>query len=309
MRLVDLNFLLLFEAVARHGGFVAAGRELGLPKATVSRHVAALEAQIGARLLERTTRSVSLTEAGRLVLEHCARIRNEAESAAAVVQSLLAAPRGRLVVAVPALFGSRFLAPALPRYLAAHPEVRVEVRMLEVGESPVEAGVDVSICVGPLPSRRYSARSLGHLTRRLYAAPAYVGRRGTPASPKELARHATLVLREEQNEGRAMWRLSCPPLSHDLMVQATLVSSDPAFVIEAARAGLGIAKLPEALVQDDLANGRLLPVLPDWAGPALELSAVFATRAGLTPKTRSFVDFLARTFRADGPAGLRDPLA
>ena len=305
MHTVDLNALAVFEQVARRGSFVAAALALDLPKTTVSRRVATLEQNLGARLLQRTTRKVALTEAGRVLMEHCERIREESEAAAAAVLRLQESPRGRLVVTAPYLFGVYFLAPALPRFFARHPEMQVDVTLTEAPVDLLADAVDVSIRTGPLPSSRVTARSLGNLTRRLYASPDYLARRAPPALPGELAGHALLALRGELRRSRIEWHLGHGREVHQVSAPATLLANDLAFLLEAALAGGGIAKLPEAICHDHVRTGRLVPVLPGWSGPAVELAALYASRQGLAPKVRVFVDFLAQCFQSSGPAGPR----
>jgi len=288
----DLSEWLVFARVVELGSFVGAARLLGLPKTTVSRKVQALERRLGARLLQRSTRRVEVTEAGRALHAHCVRILDEIAAAEAAVTHLHEAPRGLLRVSAPFVFGAAFLAPLMPLFLARHPGVRVAVTLDEATEPIIGPGVDVAIRAGKLPDRRVACRSLGSFTRMLYAAPAYFEARGEPAVPADLLGHDALVFGSEDRGGRGEWTLTDGLRTERIPVAAVLVANDPAFLVQAALAGRGIAKVPETLCREHVRAGRLLRVLPRWSGPATALSALYPTRHALPPKVRVFLEFL-----------------
>jgi LysR family transcriptional regulator for bpeEF and oprC len=288
----DLNELLVFARVVEHGSFVAAARLLGLPKTTVSRKVQALERRLGARLLQRSTRRVVPTEAGLVLHAHCARIADEIVAAEAAVGHLHDAPRGLLKVSAPFVFGTAFLAPVLPRFLERCPDVRIAIVLDEVGGEPLGREVDVAIRAGELPDSRVAFRPLGNFTRTLFAAPDYLLRRGRPEVPADLAGHEALVLGSEQRDGRSEWLLTDGTRRERVVVKSVLGANDPSFLVHAALAGRGIAKLPHALCHEHVAAGRLQRVLPGWSGPPVPLSALYPSRDGLAPKVRAFLDFL-----------------
>lgn len=288
----DLNEMLVFARVVEQGSFIGASRVLGQPKTTVSRKVQELEKRLGARLLQRTTRSVAPTEAGRVLYEHCKRIFEELAAAEAAVGHLHGAPRGRLQVSTSFTFGVSFLAPLLPAFLARYPDVRVSVVLDDGQDDPIGQGTDVAIRTGVPPERRFACRALGNVTRRLYAAPEYLRRRGEPVAPADLGRHDALALGTEERGDRTQWHLTDGVREEVVPVSAVLLANDPMFLVHAALAGQGIAKVPDALCREHLAAGRLKPVLPGWAGPAVPLSALYPSRQSLAPKVRVFLDFL-----------------
>lgn len=289
----DLNEMLVFARVVELGSFVGTARLLGLPKATVSRKVQSLEQRLGARLLQRSTRRVEPTEAGRALHAHCVRILEEIAAAEAAVSHLHDAPRGVLRVSAPFVFGAAFLAPLMPRFLARHPGVRVDVKLDDLTDTVIAPGVDVVLRAGSLPDRRVAYRPLGSFTRMLYAAPDYLASRGEPGTPADLHSHDALVLGGEDCDGRSEWRLTDGELTERIAVAAVLVANDPAFLVQAALAGRGIAKLPEALCREHVRAGRLQRVLPRWAGPSTALAALYPSRHALAPKVRVFLEFLS----------------
>lgn len=289
----DLNEMLVFARVVELGSFVGAARRLDLPKATVSRKVQALEQRLGARLLQRSTRRVEPTEAGRALHAHCVRILDEIAAAEAAVSHLHDAPRGVLRVSAPFVFGAAFLAPLLPRFLERHPGVRVDVKLEDVTDTVIAPGVDVVLRAGPLPERRVAYRPLGSFTRMLYAAPDYLALRGEPGTPEDLRGHDALVFGSEDRNGRSEWMLTDGARTERIAVAAALVANDPAFLVHAALAGRGIAKVPEALCREHVRAGRLRRILPQWAGPSTALAALYPSRHALAPKVRVFLEFLS----------------
>lgn len=289
----DLNEMLVFARVVELGSFVGAARLLDLPKATVSRKVQSLEQRLGARLLQRSTRRVEPTEAGRALHAHCVRILEEIEAAEATVSHLHDAPRGVLRVSAPFVLGAAFLAPLLPRFLARHRGVSVDVRLIDSTDTVIASGTDVVLRAGPLPDRRVAYRPLGSFTRMLYAAPSYLASRGEPGAPSDLQSHDALVFAGEDRNGRSAWMLTDGERSECIDVAAVLVANDPAFLVQAALAGRGIAKVPEPLCRDHLYAGRLTRVLPEWSGPSTALAALYPSRHALAPKVRVFLEFLS----------------
>lgn len=289
----DLNEMLVFARVVERGSFVGAARLLRLPKATVSRKVQALEQRLGARLLQRSTRRVEPTEAGRVLHAHCVRIFDEVAAAEAAVGHLHGAPRGVLRVSAPLVFGAAFLAPLVPHFLARHPGVRVDVTLDDLTDTVIAPGVDVVLRAGPLPDRRLAYRPLGSFTRMLYAAPTYLACRGEPDVPADLHGHDALVFGSEDRDGRSRWMLTDGRRTEQIAVSAVLVANDPSFLVQAALAGRGIAKVPEALCREHVRTGRLRRVLSPWTGPSTALAALYPSRQALAPKVGVFLDFLS----------------
>lgn len=294
----DLNEMLIFAAVASRGSFIGASRALNIPKATVSRKVQDLENRLGVRLLQRTTRRITLTEAGQAFHEHCLRIEAEAEDAESAVSQIRGTPRGILRVSAPFTVANLLLVPALPEFLARHPDVTVMLNLRNDFEDLIKQGIDVALTALPLPDSSYAARVLGRVALRLYASSDYLRRKGTPESPKDLTEHATLVLAALTRPGSISWTLASKGHQVEVPLKPVLVANDATPLQVALLAGSGIAMATERMVRSDVAAGRLEPVLPEWSGPTLEVRAVYASKRGLLPRVRLFLDFLVERAKA-----------
>ncbi len=283
---MDLNELFVFTRVVQAGSFVAAARALGMPKSTVSRKVSALEARLGARLLHRTTRTLSLTDVGRTYYEHAARAIAEVEEAEAAVTSLEEAPRGLLRVTTPLNF--EFLAPIVSAFLERHPEVRLELVGADRVVDLVQEGFDVAVRAGALADSSLVARSLGALQNFLVASASFVDRHGAPEAPADLARFECVSFGAGPDRGS--WRLVRDGREETVTVGGRLVVNDFEFLEDAVRAGLGIAMLPVFRIAVDLKAKRLVRILPAWCSPAMPLWAVYPSARHLSPKVKAFVE-------------------
>jgi DNA-binding transcriptional LysR family regulator len=288
----DLNDMRIFAAVGSRRSFTGAGKDLGLPKATVSRRIGSLERRLGVRLLTRSTRKVSLTDAGRAFLERCLRIEDEVSDAEAAVRRLGSGPRGTLRVSAPFTLARVLLLPFLPEYLRRYPEVRVALSLKNEPEDLVGRGAEVALSPWPLPPSRHSTRLIGTMQTRLYASPAYLERKGRPEAPHDLTGHPTLVYSGGAGPARLSWTISSGPRSETVPVFPALVGNDYAPLHAAALAGVGVVLSTRLLVEDALRSGALVPVLPEWTGPAIEVRLVFPGRSGLFPRARAFIDLL-----------------
>lgn len=276
-KVVDLN------------GFSAAARALGVPKAAVSRAVADLERTLGVRMLERTTRRLSLTAAGRIVYPHARRLVDETELAQAQIARLRSPPARPLRVAADPTYGRVLLAPLVPRFLERFPQVPLEVDMYS---HALEDSCDVRLCTSPPEGPGLAARELGAPPAILCATPAYLAERGTPARPEDLSRHDLLVPEGEGPEVRLL--VTRGAQRAEVRLTPKLAVSDPAVLHAAAAAGLGIALLPEFLCRQGLATGRLSLVLSEWSLPAsAPLRAVYPELLGADPRVQHFIDFIA----------------
>lgn len=289
----DLNDMLYFAEVVERGSFAAASRALGVPKSRLSRRIAQLEAQLGVRLLQRTTRSLSLTEVGVAYLRHCQAMRDAAQAAADVVEQVQTAPRGTLRVSCPVTLSQTMLGPLVPLYLARYPQVRLEMMVLNRPVNVVEEGVDVALRVRASLDESGSmvVKRLDTSRQILVASPRYVAQHGTPEQPQALAQHGVVSM--SATEGVAQWQL------HSAQGAQLVVRSPARYVVDdllslkqAVLGGVGIGHLPDYMCQDELAQGQLVQVLPAWCFPTGIVHAVFASRRGLTPAVRSFLDFL-----------------
>ncbi len=290
-----LDAMAAFARVVEAESFSAAARALGLSKSAVSKQVSRLEARLGLRLLNRTTRRLSLTEAGAAFYQGCQRVVAEAEAAEQAVTHLASAPRGRLRVNAPMSFGVRHVSPALPEFLGRYPELAVDLTLNDRLVDLVEEGFDVGVRIAPLVDSSLVARRLAPSRSVLSAAPAYLDVRGAPRDLDELEDHACLIY-SYQATGEA-WRLTGPGGARRLKVSGPLRVNNGDAILAAALGGLGVALLPCFICGEDLRAGRLVRVLPDW-GLASDgaVSAVYPAARHLSPKVRVFVDFLAERF-------------
>ncbi|GAB1387155.1 LysR family transcriptional regulator [Melaminivora sp.] len=297
--MLDLNDMLYFAEVAERGGFAAAGRALGIPKSRLSRRVAELEAQLGVRLLQRTTRSLSLTEVGQAYLRHCQALREAAQAAQDTVEQVRSEPRGTVRVTCPVTLAQSVLGDLLPQYLARHPAVRLEVQVSNRAVNPVEEGVDVALRVRNSvdDSASLVVKRLGEGRVLLVASPAQLARQGQPQTLQDLARMDTLAM--SAPEGRSSLCLQGPGGRQEtLQFSPRLVADDLLVLQHAALAGTGLCWLPDYMCLPDITAGRLVRLLPDWAPPPGIVHAVFASRRGLAPAVRSFLDFLGEELPA-----------
>ena len=293
-RLLDIE---MFVAVVDAGSLSAAAQRLGRTQPTVSRQLAALEARLDARLLERTTRRLRLTAAGRAFLERGRAVLALAREADAAVADTSRALRGALRLSAPPTYARLRIAPLLPGFLDAHPERRLEMVRTETRTDVIGEPVDLAVRLGPLPDSTLACRLLSRERFVLCAAPAYLARRGAPGAAPELATHRCLVTATFGLRDR--WSF-VGPRRRVVEVPACLVSDDLGLLHAAARAGLGIAALPHYLVDGDLRSGALAPVLPAERLPGFTAHAVLPSRRHVARRVRAFGDCVAAGLRDDG---------
>ncbi|MFP2958911.1 LysR substrate-binding domain-containing protein [Myxococcus sp. 1LA] len=285
---MDLNELLIFARVVQAGSFTAAAKGLRMPKSTVSRKVSELETRVGAQLLQRTTRKLRLTEVGRTYYEHCARIVSEAEQAEQAVTRMQAAPHGLLRVTTPLTFS--FIGPLISRFLQAYPEVQLELVCSDRNVDLMAEGFDVAVRAGRLADSSLMARRLGSVERVVIASPSYLKARGTPKTPKDLEKHDCLLFGTGLESN--VWTLMSGNRSVDIKVSARLVVNEPDMVFAVARAGAGIALLPNLHFSSELTAGRLQRILPDWHSTETPVHAVYPSTRHHSPKVMAFVECL-----------------
>lgn len=290
-----LDALKAFVKVAETQSFSEAAARLGASKSALSRQVSALEAELGARLFHRTTRSLTLTEAGRGYLERVSQILADLAQADESVTALQAAPRGRLRVNAPLSFGFLHLAPLLPEFLARCPELEVDVAMNDRFVDLVEEGFDVAVRIGALADSSLIVRRLAPIRRVICASPAYLAAHGTPATPTDLQDHQCL-LNTNLAPGRE-WRFATPegrPIAVHVGGRLSMNNGDALRV--AALRGLGLVDLPTFIVGRDLQSGALVSLLDAYVPQTMALHAVYPHARHLSPKVRVFIDFLAERF-------------
>ncbi len=289
----DLTF---FSHVVKQGSLAAAAQEMGVTPSTVSKRLAALELRLGVRLLHRTTRRISLTPEGETYLVEGARVLAELEALERTVAGSRAQPKGLLRVSGTLGFGRRHLAPALSAFAKRYPEVEVQLHLSDRPVNLVELGFDLQVRFGDLPDARLTARRLAANRRLLLASPAYLGRAGEPATPRDLAQHACIFIREG-DEIFGTWHLSNGARQETVKVRGPLSTNDGETALAWALEGHGILMRSLWDAAAYVRAGQLSVVLPDWSLPAADIYAVFPTRSHLSAKTRALVDFLVDWFR------------
>ncbi|UVH59478.1 LysR family transcriptional regulator [Variovorax paradoxus] len=288
--MLDLNEVAMFVQVARLGSFAEAGRQLRVPSATVSRRIRQLEAHLGTRLLQRSTRKLALTNAGRSFQERCG----------PAVEALIGAgrlqveggqePSGLVRVAAPASFFDFFEMEWVADFLAAHPRVRLDFVLDDVVADLIGDRIDVAFRGGPLQDSSYVARKIFASYGGLLASPAYLAARGAPTSLQELLDH-DCVTQPPDTGNLSTWRLQGPGgVEEDVRVRGRFISNVQGVLLKAACAGLGISALPSILTASDVAAGRLVPVLPQYMRAGRGLSVIYASRQYVPQAVSTFVD-------------------
>jgi len=291
-----LEAMAIFAEVVEAKGFTAAARNLGISKSAVSKQVGCLEDHLGVRLLNRTTRRLSVTEAGAAYYEACRRVVDEAESAERAVSSFSTAPRGLLKLNAPMSFGFLHLAAAIPAFHARYPQITVDAAMNDRFVDLVEEGFDLAIRIGSLRDSSLVARRLAPAHAVLCAAPAYLDRRGRPARPQDLADHDCLLYANSPNPRE--WQLLGPRGPQKVRIDGPLTANNGDVLCRAALGSMGIARLPTFIVGDHLRSGELEAVLPGFPQAVGGIHAVFPHSRNLSVKVRVFVDFLTEYFGA-----------
>lgn len=289
-----------FVQVVDHGGFTEAGRKMGVSKSAVSKHVAALEARLTVRLLNRTTRRVSPTELGLAYYDRARVVLAGALEADSMVTAMQATPTGSLRISAPVSFGIGQLSPAVARFLGAYPEVDIDMVLDDRFVELVAEGFDLAIRIGVLEDSSLKARKLAEARRLLAASPDYLAAMGAPRSLDDLGAHR--LLHYSNLSTGNFWRLrGSGGEERHIRVGGRLTVNNGDSLMAAAEAGLGIALLPSFITGDALDAGRLVEVLPDRAPEILGVYALYPQGRFPQPKLRACVDFLAEHFRGKGP--------
>ncbi|KAF7963471.1 LysR family transcriptional regulator [Cupriavidus sp. UYMU48A] len=293
----DLAFFVL---LVKRGSLAGAAQQMGVTPSAASKRLAALEARLGVRLLHRTTRRLSVTQEGEAYLAQGGRILAELEELEQGLAGSRVTPHGLLRVNATLGFGRRHLAPAVAAFLRAYPQVEVQLELSDRALNLAEQGFDVGIRVGGLPDARLNARRLAGNRRLLCASPQYLSAHGTPASPRELAQHRCIVIRES-DETYGTWQLYAGTRQETVKVRGPATTNDGETAVGWALEGLGLLLRSEWDVAPLLRSGRLQPVLPEWSAAPADIFAVYLSRDHLSARVRAFIDFLAERF-ATAPA-------
>lgn len=302
MEVTELNALI---KIVQTGSFTKAAKNLGTTKSYLSRVLTQMEARLQARLLDRTTRSVSLTEVGREVYERAVGIMAAMEDIERMAQDLHREPRGLLKISCGVEFGMIAVHRWIASYLELHPKVMLEADFSNRIVDIVHEGFDLAIRVGKLPDSSLAARKIGDLAYGLFASPAYLAKAGRPASPQDFSQHQLIFF--SGGSHRSGWSLSKGAVTEKISPQGRLIVNNSFVVKDTLLSGLGIGLLPFMIVKDELKQGRLEVVLSEWKSPDIPVHAVFPSTRYLTPKVRAFIDLAIRDFERIEPARLTYP--
>jgi DNA-binding transcriptional LysR family regulator len=289
--------LQVFVAVAEEEGFASAARRLQLSPPAVTRAVAALEDMLGVKLLDRTTRYVRVTEAGRRYLDDARQILAGLEAADEAAAGINAEPRGHLAVTAPVMFGRLFVMPGIVEYLERYPAMEVEAVFLDRAVNLLEEGLDVGVRIGELPDSSMRALRVGAVRHVLVAAPAYLERHGSPKVPQDLRQH-TLIASAAGGFGRA-WRFADTAGEHPLKIDARLTVNSNDAAISAAQAGFGIARLLSYQVKTEVESGALQVLMPQYEPPGYPVHILHRESRHASARVRAFIDLLAERLRAE----------
>ena len=289
---VEPNDLLLFARIVEAGSFSLAAQRVDLPKSTVSRRIALLEAQLGERLLQRTTRKLMLTEFGASLLEHARKVVEEVEAAGALVEHRQLAPSGKLRISMPADFANLGLTFMIAAFIERYPAIVLELDLSPRRVDLIGENFDIAIRMGDLPDdSSLHARRVALERIALYASPSYIARRGMPQHPDELHAHDLLCL-SNRNGGALAWQLTRGKTVWQRHLPARLAANSPDLLARIACAGAGIAASSDLFARAGVEKGELVRVLPEWSLPIVTGWAVFPGRRLMPAKTRAFLDMM-----------------
>jgi DNA-binding transcriptional LysR family regulator len=290
---MNLNDLRYFALIVEHGGYTAAERVTQLHRSKLSRRIAELEASLGVRLLQRTTRRLALTEAGRVFYEHCAAMMVEAEAAKAAVDMLRSEPVGTVRISCPVVLAQLYVAKLIASFMIDNPKVRVELDAVDRAVNLIEERIDIALRV-----RASAFNDPGVVSRQvavgrfvLVASPAYLSAREPIETPGQLSTHDTIGALQEGAE--QTWTLNSGDVQGTRIVaRPRMLCSDLGIQLQAAISGVGVALLPRRIVATGLKYGALVQVLPEWGAPEESINLVYASRRGMLPSVRALSDYL-----------------
>lgn len=291
-----LTSMAVFVKAAETGSFASAGEALSMSSQLVGKHVRFLEERFGMLLISRTTRRQSLTEAGRAFYERSKAVLAEVEAAEALADSLQAVPRGKLRVNAPVSWGAYSLTPMLARYVRKYPEVSVDLTLTDRVVDLIDEGYEAVIRVVPIADSGLIARPLAPYRLVVCASPAYLAEHGTPERPEDLAEHECIGFAYWARPPAVDWEFKSAQGTHRVRLKSRFSINNGQALRAAAVEGAGIVLQPRDMLQEDLAAGRLVELLPGFEAPSLPMHLLYAPDRRPTPKLRSFIDFVVETF-------------
>ncbi|MCA0938454.1 LysR family transcriptional regulator [Salipiger pacificus] len=285
-----MDDMILMAEVAEAGSFTRAGERLGMPKSTVSQRIAQLEAHLGLRLLNRSTRKVSLTEAGRVYFDFCQRVRAETAAASIAMSNLKDQPTGRLRITCPEVTATHFMPDFLHSFAAAFPGISVDLLATNRPLDIIRDRIDFAFRVGSTTGQDFVLRRISSIRRVLVASPRYLATNGSPGTPQDLPDHNCLV-----HDTRPEWAFSLKDDQYKLRPTGSMTSDSMGFLLEAALMGSGVALLPAYVCRSAIATGRLVPLLADWSIPPYDMTLVFPYASQQSRPQAAFRNF-AQTY-------------
>jgi DNA-binding transcriptional LysR family regulator len=280
----------MYMAVVEGGSFAAAANKLDISRAMVSKQIQKLEEHLGTRLMNRTTRRLSLTETGRAFYERSTQIISDVEEAEQIAGQMTRTPQGVLRVTIPLSYGQHRLAAIIGAYTQAYPQVQLDISLSDRKVDLVDEGFDLAIRIGAMPQSDLIARKIGGVHSIVCAAPAYLARHGAPQTPADLAQHACLGY--TLTGSGAEWRMEGPQGPVTVAIAGPIRADNGDIIRLAAQGGAGIIFQPHFIVGEDIDAGRLVRLLPEWQSAELGVYAVYPSRKHLSAKVRTFVDFM-----------------
>ncbi len=294
MRLPDFEAWAIFACVVEHRSFSGAAAAIGVSKATVSKAIARLEAQLGTSLFHRTSRRLTLTDSGSALAERAGRILGEAQAAEEAALDAARAPSGMVRIAAPITFGIRFVADAIAELLVAHPGIQIDLRLSDARVDIVADGFDIALRIADLPDSSLRARRLAPIRARVVAAPAYLEQHGTPRHPADLAHHACFLYAN----AIGAWQFRKADGEEAAVRPAgPLITDNGDAMMPALLAGLGVARLPDFIIDRELADGRLVEILGDWSPMNIALHLLTPPSTLRPARVELVIEFLSQRFR------------
>ena len=288
----SLSGLVAFSVAVETGSFAAAGRKLGLSASAVGKAVERLEARLGLRLLNRTTRSLAMTSEGDLLYRCVTRILKDLQDTEQELDALQQAPRGRLKISVPTVIGRKIIMPALHDFQTGFPDVVIDISLDDVKVDIIEGGYDVVLRLGELDDSTFRARRIGPHVFTTCASPGYLAQRGIPQSPADLHEHCCIQYRFPTTGRPETWAFKNSQEANP--IKSAIILNDGEALASAALGGLGIIQAPSYLVREDIAAGRLQTILANYTDERGSVSLVWPPKSSRVPKVRAFIDFIAR---------------
>jgi DNA-binding transcriptional LysR family regulator len=292
MEKASLDDMMVFRLVVDSGSFTGAALAMDLPKSNISRKISRLEKQLGVRLLERSTRSLRLTEVGQIYFQHCSRIFEEMQSANQCIEVLSSTPSGKLKICASVSIGQNILAPRLAKFQQLYPEIELDLQLLNRRIDLIEEGFDLAIRVGELEDSALISKRLFDVELHLYASPKYLAASShILKQPEDLLHHACLYM--NANDEILQWQLAAGNKKQAIEIKPSFSSNDFTTLRQLTVDDYGIALLPDYLCQQQVKDKSLVRVLDDWVGRRVKVNAVYPNRKSMTPKLRAMLDYLA----------------